>query len=226
VVTDRGDGSVLLTAVPGAAATEAWPGLGAALRALPGSARVVVLAAELFAVLVDWLSWPAPVEEGEQGLIRWQESVRRLDRADLVSVAALGGRVEGAALDLALGCDLRVVALDARLAVVDVARGGVPALGGLARLRTLAGPARALELALTARSVSAAEAVALGLATLAVPHAELPAATDDLTAALLAVPRAAAVEAKALLRAAGDPLTDPLAAARAAALRLAVDDPG
>jgi enoyl-CoA hydratase/carnithine racemase len=182
----------------------------------------VVFAPDLFAV-VSGLSPPADPTEAALGA--WQDPIRRLDRADLVSVAALAGSVDGAALDLALACDLRILSLDARLTVTDVVAGLVPPLGGLTRLRALAGPARALELALTGRTLAADEAVGLGLATLAVARGELLDAADDLAAALLGAPRAAAVEAKALLRRA-EGEGDHLAAAAAAALRLAAGEPG
>ncbi|MGE5763874.1 MAG: enoyl-CoA hydratase/isomerase family protein [Mycobacterium leprae] len=186
----------------------------------------MLFAPELFAA-VSGLS--PPTDAGGRVLHGWQDPVRRLDRADLLTVAALAGPVDGAAVELALACDLRILSLDARLTVTDVVGGRVPALGGLARLRALAGPSRALELALTGRTVAADEAVGLGLATLAVPPGELLDAAHDLAAALLTAPRPAAVEAKALLRSLEGPLEtegEHLAAAAAAARRLAAGEPG
>jgi enoyl-CoA hydratase/carnithine racemase len=85
------------------------------------------------------------------------------------------------------------------LALPEPTLGLVPDLGGTAPLVDAVGYARALEICLTGRRVGAEEALRLGLATVVVPLDELAAATDDLVAALLAAPRDAVVETKALL---------------------------
>lgn len=69
---------------------------------------------------------------------------------------------------------------------------------------SLVGYARALEICATGRFVLAEEAERTGLANLAVPAAQLDDAVRDLTAALLAAPRDAVIETKALLRGAQD----------------------
>ena len=84
----------------------------------------------------------------------------------------------------------------------ETSLGLVPDLAGTAPLVALVGPARALELCATGRFVGAAEAVATGLANLAVPRDELDATTGDLVAALLAAPEPALRELKPLLRSA------------------------
>jgi enoyl-CoA hydratase/carnithine racemase len=88
----------------------------------------------------------------------------------------------------------------------------------------LVGYARALELCATGRRIGAQEAAAVGLANLVVPRAELDAATGDLCAAVLASPRAAVTEIKALLAgAAGRPYAEQEAAERAAQVRRLAD---
>ncbi len=130
------------------------------------------------------------------------------------------GHAIGAGFQLALACDLRVLADDAQLAMAETGLGLVPDLGGTAPLVETVGYARALELCLTGRRVGADEALRSGLATLVVPRAELAAATADLVAALLAAPRDAVVETKALLLGAvGRPRDAQEAAERAAQLR-------
>ncbi len=110
------------------------------------------------------------------------------------------GHAIGAGLQLALSCDLRVLADDARLCVKEPALGLVPDLTGTKPLVDIVGLPRAMELCLTGRTVTAAEAAALRLGELVVPRAELAGAVGDLLAALLAVDPAAARATKELLR--------------------------
>jgi enoyl-CoA hydratase/carnithine racemase len=83
--------------------------------------------------------------------------------------------------------------------MAEVGLGLVPDLGGTGRLVDLVGYPRALEVCVTGRRLAAVEADRIGLATLVVPGADLDAAVDDLTAAVLAGSRDAVVEIKALL---------------------------
>jgi enoyl-CoA hydratase/carnithine racemase len=116
-----------------------------------------------------------------------------------VSIAAVQGYAIGAGFQLALSCDLRVVADDVQFCMKESALGLVPDLTGTKPLVECVGYARALEICATARMVGAAEAVEIGLASAAVPLAELGATVDDLIGALTAAPHGAVTETKALL---------------------------
>ncbi len=84
-------------------------------------------------------------------------------------IAAIEGHAVAGGLELALLCDLRVAAEDAIFGVF-CRRFGVPLIdGGTVRLPRLIGLSRALDLVLTGRAVSAAEALAMGLANRVVP---------------------------------------------------------
>jgi enoyl-CoA hydratase len=84
-------------------------------------------------------------------------------------IAAIEGHAVAGGLELALWCDLRVVAEDAVLGVF-CRRWGVPLIdGGTVRLPRLIGLSRALDLILTGRPVDAAEALSMGLANRVVP---------------------------------------------------------
>ncbi|MGH3736697.1 MAG: enoyl-CoA hydratase/isomerase family protein [Micromonosporaceae bacterium] len=179
-------------------------------RELPGDVRVVVVRGEgrAFSAGLDVTALAEgllpdlarlPGEELEAEIATYQEGFGWLRRPDLVSVAAVQGHAVGAGFQLALACDLRVVATDVQFAMAEVRLGLVPDLGGTKRLVDLVGYARALELCLTARRVDAEEALRIGLAALVVPPEELSGAADDLVAALLAAPRGAVAEIKALL---------------------------
>jgi enoyl-CoA hydratase/carnithine racemase len=87
-------------------------------------------------------------------------------------VAAINGYALGGGCELALACDWRVVAADARLGQPEIALGVIPGGGGTQRLARLIGPARAKDLVLTGRMVDAAEALAIGLADEVVPAGE------------------------------------------------------
>jgi enoyl-CoA hydratase/carnithine racemase len=134
----------------------------------------------------------------------WQRAFTWWRRPDVVTVAAVQGHAIGAGFQLALACDLRVVADDARFAMLEPVLGLVPDLGGTKLLLELVGYARALEICATGRTVHAAEAAEIGLATLVVPSAEQAGAVADLTEALLAAPHGAVTGTKRLLQQAGD----------------------
>lgn len=154
-------------------------------------------------------------------LAGFQAGFQWLHESPLLTVAAVHGHAVGAGFQLALACDLVLCADDARFSMRETSLGLVPDLGGTGRLVAAVGYQRALEICATARWVGASEAVDLGLAVAAVPAAELPAAVDDLVAAVLAAPDAAVRETKALLReAAGRAPAEQLAAERAAQARL------
>jgi enoyl-CoA hydratase/carnithine racemase len=139
---------------------------------------------------------PVPTDEPAAG----QRATAWLAAPALVSVATLEGEVSGPLLELALACDLRLAAFGTTLSLPAAAAGRVPSLGATSRLVELLGSARALELCLTGRRVDADEALAWGLLTAVVPAAELGQSCSDLAAAVLAAPRDAVVETKALLR--------------------------
>jgi enoyl-CoA hydratase len=104
-------------------------------------------------------------------------------------IAAIEGYAVAGGLELALWCDLRVVAEDAVLGVF-CRRWGVPLIdGGTVRLPRLVGLGRALDLILTGRPVDAEEAQAMGLVSRVVPPGTAAAAAIGLAEQLAALPR-------------------------------------
>ncbi len=85
------------------------------------------------------------------------------------TIAAVNGYALGGGLELALACDFRVCAEDARFGLPEVLLGVIPGGGGTQRLPRLIGASRAKELIFTGRQVRAEEAVAIGLANRRVP---------------------------------------------------------
>jgi enoyl-CoA hydratase len=88
-------------------------------------------------------------------------------------IGALRGTVVAGGMELALACDLRVVAEDSQLGLVEVTRGLIPAAGGIARLSRQVASAAAAELLLIGDRISAAEALRIGLVNRVVPSAEV-----------------------------------------------------
>lgn len=88
-------------------------------------------------------------------------------------IAAINGHAIGIGLTIALQCDLRLVAEDAKLAIPQVRRGMIGDAQSHYTLRHLAGTAVAAELLLTGRTIRGREAVARGLATQALPAADV-----------------------------------------------------
>jgi len=116
------------------------------------------------------------------------------------TIAAVNGYALGGGLELALACDLRVCAHDARFGLPEVLLGVIPGGGGTQRLPRLIGAGRAKELIFTGRQVRADEALAIGLVTRVVPAAEVLGAALELAASLAA----GAVVAQGLGKAAVD----------------------
>ncbi|PNG22906.1 enoyl-CoA hydratase/isomerase family protein [Streptomyces cahuitamycinicus] len=198
-----------------------WRALAEAGRQLPGSVRVVVLRAEgkSFSAGLDRQAFTPEGFDGEPSFVdlargadaeldatiaEYQEAFTWWRRSDIVSVAAVQGHAVGAGFQLALACDLRVVADDVQFAMRETSLGLVPDLTGTHPLVGLVGYARALEICVTGRFVAAEEAVNTGLANVAVPAGQLDGTVRDLASAVLAAPRDAVIETKALLRGAQD----------------------
>jgi len=192
-----------------------WRALAEFGEGLPDDVRVVVVRGEgpAFSAGLD-RSMLDPATTGEEtvaGLLAqddeaisatidaYQRGFTWLRDPRFVSIAAVQGYAIGAGFQLALACDLRVVADDVQFCMKESALGLVPDLTGTKPLVEAVGYARALEICATARMVGAAEAVDIGLALAAVPAAELDGTVADLAAALTAALPGAVRETKALL---------------------------
>ena len=92
----------------------------------------------------------------------------------------------GGALEVALGCDLRIASSDAQLGLPEVKFGIIPDVGGSTRLPAVVGLGRAKELIMTARIIGAEEAERIGLVNRVVAPEELEAATQAFVDELLA----------------------------------------
>jgi enoyl-CoA hydratase/carnithine racemase len=194
--------------VSGGSTPALWDALTAAGRSLTGAARVVVLRAE--AADFDGADLDVSDDEPQATAIEW------LARPDLITIAAITGRIAGARLDVALACDLRIVADDAQLAPSR-------SVGSIARLGELMGYSPALAFLVAGVPISGLQAEAVGLVNLSVGSQMLDAAVADMVAAVLRTPREVATVTKAvLLEAAAD--TRRLADELVAGIRLAANE--
>ena len=197
-----------------------WVALGEIGRTLPDDVRVVVVEGEgdTFSAGLD-RAMLDPTNAGEGSVLGLlalsdQDASARIDEFQqgftwlrdprFVSIAKVRGYAIGAGFQLALSCDLRMVADDAKFSMKESALGLVPDLTGTKPLVEHVGYARALEICATARVVTADEAVRIGLATASVPAADLDAVVAELAAALVAPMPGVVSETKALLQGAAD----------------------
>jgi enoyl-CoA hydratase/carnithine racemase len=105
----------------------------------------------------------------EKKLARENEAFGAIESLSKPVVAAIEGLAFGGGCEIALACDLRLAAEDARFAFPEVKLGVLPGSGGLYRLPELVGPARALELMYLGEPISAGEAKSMGLLNRVVP---------------------------------------------------------
>lgn len=96
------------------------------------------------------------------------------------TIAALNGSAAGYGMDLALGCDMRIMADNAKLAAAFTARGIVPESGGTWLLPRMIGWAKASEIIFTGKTLSAAECTEYGLVNQVVSHNEVAEAAATL----------------------------------------------
>jgi enoyl-CoA hydratase len=89
------------------------------------------------------------------------------------TIAAVSGNAYGGGFELALACDLRILADDATLGLTEVSIGALPGWGGTGRLRDLVGVGRVKELIFTAEPLSPERALAWGVVNQLVPRAEV-----------------------------------------------------
>jgi enoyl-CoA hydratase/carnithine racemase len=120
-------------------------------------------------------------------------------------VCAIQGACIGGAMELALACDLRVMAADAVMGMPEVRVGLIPDVGGSSRLPQIVGLGRAKELVMTGKLVGAEEAERIGLVNRVAGAAELDAAVQGLVDELLACAPVAVGLAKRALDASARP---------------------
>ncbi len=142
-----------------------------------GEARVMILTGAGEKAFCSGVDLKERAEMDADG--RWahnralNDSVDRLARLQVPTIAAMNGLAFGGGLEITLACDFRIAAEGATFALPEVGIGIVPGAGGTQRLPRLVGPTRAKEMILTGRRVSAADALEMGLVSKVVPSSSL-----------------------------------------------------
>ncbi|MBI2462362.1 MAG: enoyl-CoA hydratase/isomerase family protein [Candidatus Rokubacteria bacterium] len=106
----------------------------------------------------------APLEALTTFALVGHQALDKLERLPKVVIAAIEGHALGGGLEIAMACDLRFMARGSgRLGLVEAKIGAVPNMGGTQRLPRLVGKGRALHMMITGETVTADEALAIGL---------------------------------------------------------------
>jgi enoyl-CoA hydratase/carnithine racemase len=132
-----------------------------------------------------------------------QRLYARIEQLPQVVLAEIGGAAMGGGLELALACDLRIAAAEAKLGLPEVGLGLLPGAGGTQRLTRLCGPALAARLILGAEILDGAAASALGVVHWAAPRVELAQRAAEIAYRIASLPAAALAASKVCIAAAG-----------------------
>lgn len=139
-------------------------------------------------------------EHGERLARIMGDALLRFEELPCPTIAAINGPARGGGAEVAIACDLRVIAGDADIGFVHTRLGIVTAWGGGQRLLRTVGYARALELLTTGRVLSAEEAHAIGLVTAVAPPGGALDAARELAVQMAANPPECVRATKRFLR--------------------------
>jgi enoyl-CoA hydratase/carnithine racemase len=186
--------------------------LGAAFRAAANETGIhcVVVrgAGPMFSSGMDFNSLGALAEAPEHLRAFRRECIEAWNLCEEMTkpvVCQVHGGCIGGAMELALACDLRVMADDAVIGLVETRVGLIPDVGGSSRLPAVVGLGRAKEMIMTSKVIGAEEAERIGLVNRVAPAEELDAATDQLVAELLTCSPVAVGLAKRVMDASAKP---------------------
>lgn len=132
-----------------------------------------------------------------------QRLYARIEKLPLVTLAEIGGAAMGGGFELALACDLRIAAHEAKVGLPEARLGLIPGAGGTQRLTRLCGPALASRLILGAEILDGRTAAELGVVHWAAPRAELAQRAVEIVRGIAGLPAAALAASKACIAAAG-----------------------
>ena len=139
------------------------------------------------------------IPEQRRARMKSSRDIDTLASLPVPTIAAINGYALGGGLEMALACDLRIIANEAQVGLPELTHGLVPGGGGTQRLPRLIGTSRTLELIYLGSRIDGSRAVDLGIANRSVPRAELRSETHAIATAIAAQPRVATRVAKQLV---------------------------
>jgi enoyl-CoA hydratase/carnithine racemase len=134
-----------------------------------------------------------------------QRLFRKIEDLPQATLAEIGGAAMGGGFELALSCDLRVAAAEAKIGLPEVKLGLIPGAGGTQRLTRLIGAGLANRLILGAETPDGSTAERLGLVQWCFPRAEIAERAAEIARRVAALPEGALRAAKACMRASALP---------------------
>jgi enoyl-CoA hydratase/carnithine racemase len=181
----------------------------------PGVRAVIVTGTPHFAAGADIAGFKKLMDGGGSAAelgVELGDALARLEALPKPVIAAVRGYALGGGLELAMACDLRMLAESAKVGQPEIKLGIIPGAGGTQRLPRLVGVGRARDLVYSGRMIDAAEAYRIGLADRLVPEAGLDEAAlawaEELAGGATA---AIAVAKRVIARGLDRPLVDGLA---------------
>lgn len=146
---------------------------------ITGSGRAFAAGADLSEIRYDG------IEENRLYSRTAQLLFSRIEDLDIPTIAAVNGFALGGGCELAMACDIRIAGEKAKFGMPEVSLGVIPCFGGTQRLPALVGLAKAKELVLTGKKITAAEAAEIGLANCVTTQEELLDSAKDMMAQML-----------------------------------------
>ena len=165
--------------------------------------KVFAAGADL-ALIRSWKDAPSPGGALSAYIERLQALYHRIESLPQVTLCEIAGAAMGGGYELALSCDLRIAADEAKIGLPEVGLGLIPGAGGTQRLTRLCGRGVAARVILTAEPIDGRTAATLGMVEWSVPRAEIAERARAMVDRLASMPAHAQRVAKQCIRGFGD----------------------
>jgi len=172
--------------------------------AIVSNQKVFCAGADL-AQIEECISTPEGADRMVEIITQFQKLFLRIETLNATTIAVISGAALGGGLELALACDLRIAANEAKLGLPEASLGVIPGAGGTQRLTQLCGKGTASRLILGAEIINGEVAQQLGLVQWSVPRSELELQSHALAERLAQLDRSASEFSKKCIAAANSP---------------------